>query len=392
MIDQDDSMRGKPKIMVVSWGVFPNTGAISILTHNLGQYLGERCIIVGEESDAAPDWDTPNYTLVHIKTKVLGLNRGLRLHKFLSLRKNVKLLSQLIEDHKVDYVLSPFPDEYFLTLGRLSAKKSGVKFLPWFHNTYIENRTGILKLLARRLQHKAFEQAHLILSISEGLTDYYRSSYPDYRFETMLHPFNVDQDTIPIDDQKSTASISIAYTGGLNESCRESAVRCAKWITNDSRLKLHIFGNKNAKLFKGYGVDVSNAIIHGFLAEDEFRTRLADCDILFVPHGFSGSRSQIEYNTIFPTRTIQLLTIGRPILVNSPEGVSYTKWMQDSESAVVVTSDRKEDFIDAINRIADDKAGAAKVVSKAFALSKMYSTKSVVESLLSILENCDLKD
>lgn len=378
-----------PKIMIVSWGVFPGTGASSILTHNLGQYLGEKCVIVGEQSTKSDDWDTPKYQLIHLTTNLLRKSKGERIHKFLSFRRNLKIVCGLIEDHQPDYILCPFPDEYFLNLGRVSAKKYNVKFLPWFHNTYVENREGILKVLAKKLQKRVFEDAHVVLTISEGLTQYYRSAHPSLRFETMLHPFDVEQAIERSEPRGRSKKIMIAYTGGLNESCREAAVRCAMWITCNADMELHIFGEANAKLFGRYGVPVEKAVIHGFLSEKEFRSRLSSCDILLVPHGFSGERSDVEYNTIFPTRTIQLLTIGKPILVNSPPRAAYTRWMSDSRSAYVLQSDIEEDFLSAVQSLSIDKGLIQELVQNAYTLSRRYSTKSVVHSLVSLLGDID---
>ena len=58
----------------------------------------------------------------------------------------------------------------------------------------------------------------------------------------------------------------------------------------------------------------------------ELLRRLSEADILFLLHGFTGSFSPEEYQTIFPTKTIEYLISGRPILAHTSPGCFLTRF------------------------------------------------------------------
>ena len=62
------------------------------------------------------------------------------------------------------------------------------------------------------------------------------------------------------------------------------------------------------------------------ISRDEVLARLGQADVLFLPHGLTGSWAAEEYRTIFPTKTIEYLISGRPILAHTPPDRFLTRF------------------------------------------------------------------
>lgn len=369
-------------LLIVSWSVFPQQVAMSVLVHNMACHLGDHCVVVGEKPSDTKEWGSVNYPLYHIDPYVIPIQRGRQYSKWLSFRRSLKQLKSIIAKHNCCAILAAFPDEYYTNLARKASLHFDIPFYPWFHNTYLENRSGGLLRLARYLQPKFFKDANLVLSISDGLTSYYRREYENTNFSTLLHAFNIPH----VDHQhyslKGKEKITFAYTGSFNESCRDAAVRLAKAILSQPNYELHIFGKKNAQQFEKYGINIDQTVVYGFLPDEEFNAKLRACDIMLVPHGFTGARSEVEYNTIFPTRTIPLLYTDRPLLVHSPAEAEYTKWCISNNISYVVTSRSQDDIISQVDEIINDEKLTNQRIEAALRISKKYDVLQVINSLL----------
>ena len=211
--------------------------------------------------------------------------------------------------------------------------------------------------------------------------------YPTNKFETLVHGFDLPKSELIISKTNFENKITFAYTGSLNESCRDAAVRLAKVISKKSDFELHVFGEQNAKVFKSYGIKESEMKVYGFLSELDFHNKLKSCDIMLLPNGFDGDRTQVEYDTIFPTRTIPLLVSGKPILAHSPKGVFLTNFLNEHDCALNVDIKSEEAIYKAIDLLCNDEILVERIVCNAIRTSKIFQLENVADKLKKSLEN-----
>ncbi len=367
--------------MILSWSVFPEQVAMSLLIHNIAKVLGTQSVVIGEKTDFDEEWDSVNYPLYHIDPFPFNFRKGKQFLKWLTFNKSLKRINKIIRKHECKAILCPFPDEYYMNLARKAATHNDINFYPWFHNTYLENRNGIKLKLAERLQPRFFEAAKKVFSISEGLTDYYKRTYPSIDFGTLKHGFNIPVYAYEDYNINNNKPVKFAYTGSLNESCRDAAVRLAEVLTSNPKFELHVFGKKNEKMLQSYGIAREKVKTYGFLEEEDFNKALKSCDIMLLPHGFTGARSDIEYETIFPTRTIPLLYSNRPILLHSPENASLTKVITKNKAAFVITSKNKAEIEMQIHDFLKDKNLQAEIIKNALHFAKEYAIHKIVNQI-----------
>lgn len=284
-----------------------------------------------------------------------------------------------VKEFKPQIVVSVYPDEYFMLLGVKVAKSLGLPFVPWMHNTYAENRKGLDLIIAKYVQKVSWRYAALILTISDGLTNYYKNNYPNLneKFKTLQHGFPTHhQKKEEKQRDENTALIKIAFTGSLNSSCIEASKRLFQVFGKEKDIEMHLFSGTPEKRFNSLMPDQASYIYHGFVSEESFSDYIRACDIVVIAHGFTGDLSEVEYETIFPTRTIPLLNIGVPILIHSPKDASFTHFAEKHSIGVVVSDRKPKSIMNAVRTILLGGDDIKFIVEKAFATAKYFDIKT----------------
>jgi glycosyltransferase involved in cell wall biosynthesis len=118
---------------------------------------------------------------------------------------------------------------------------------------------------------------------------------------------------------------------------------------------------------------------------DEFMERLRAADVAVLPHGFTGSFSVEEYRTIFPTKLIEYLFCGRPILAHTPPDCFVTRFLEERRCALVVSRPSKEALIEAIRRLRSDASLREELVRNALRAAEMFQARRVAETCRGLL-------
>lgn len=365
--------------------IYSGSGAV---VHQLKEKLSDELLILTEEGKSSKDKLIDAVPILGpLKLPAKGKRFTYWLNWF-QINKAKKNALKALGDFKPDVVMAIFPDEYFLYLGRIIAKKLNCPFVPWFHNTYAENRRGLDKLISSFTQPKVFQDATVILTISNGLTDYYKEKYPKHRqkFKTLQHGFEPNVLKLSISDNiVREDKVKFAFTGSLNSSCKEAAARLFRVIGNNDRFELHIFSGTSENSFKKLIPKETNYIYHGFLPVDEFNTAVSGCDINLVAHGFHGDIHPVEYQTIFPTRTIPLLHIQKPILFHSPSYASFTQFIKKNDCGFIVEKADEDLIRETIEVILGKEDLVKQKIQNALKTAQYFDINHTSEKLKNIL-------
>ena len=116
----------------------------------------------------------------------------------------------------------------------------------------------------------------------------------------------------------------VALCGNVNASCDDAATRLGEAIATCPDTQFIIYSGSPPCYLKSLGL-LREGVQHFTLPRDQLLPRLRQAEILVLAHGFTGALSPEEYRTIFPTKTIEYLISGRPILAHSPPGCFLTR-------------------------------------------------------------------
>ncbi|MEL6719108.1 MAG: hypothetical protein AAFP82_10360 [Bacteroidota bacterium] len=132
---------------------------------------------------------------------------------------------------------------------------------------------------------------------------------------------------------------------------------------------------------------IETSVIHhrGFVRPEEVHNILQQYDICALTHGFKGGYGEVEYKTIFPTRTIPFLLSGKPIFAHSPKASFLNDFIKENKCAELVEEANKQAIIDGLDRITNDLTYQNELIQNAQKTTKQFYGKEVVKELKSRL-------
>lgn len=369
----------------MSWTVYPTSTGSAIIVDNIARtFKPSEMVLLGEATNPISEEEEKNIRpkIYYTNPNVTIKGRGKRYLKWLNFNKVVRYMTEVAEKEQCTSILAVFPDEFYMYAAYKVSKKLNIPFFTWFHNTYLDSRTG-LSLGARFFQPRFFNHASINFLMSDGMLEFFQKKYPDYVFKTLRHGFEIPEITYTPADAPAE-KIKFMYSGSINSSCLEATLRLFEVIHENPAYELHIYGNE--KEIKHYNIQTGKAILHGFVDWEVFVNSMENYDIMLLPHGFDGARTEAEYKTIFPTRTIPLLYSNRPILAHTPKGAFITDFLQKNNCAEVVDIKDKAAIRTAIKRLITDKTRRAEIIKNAIKTAKIFDINGVHKQLREMLE------
>jgi glycosyltransferase involved in cell wall biosynthesis len=129
--------------------------------------------------------------------------------------------------------------------------------------------------------------------------------------------------------------LRVAYFGNLCEygPLVENALRA---LNGSDRVRLEVFGPN--PLWTSGAVDEfrSRGVYRGFIAPDELAESLQDFQAALVVMSFAPSHRR-RMTTSFPSKMIDAMQLGLPVVIWGPECCSAVKWARRGERALCVT-------------------------------------------------------
>ena len=379
------------RVLLISWGVPPETAGSAIIVGNLAkQFTREEMVVVGERPSSRPAvfWKEDWPEIISVTYGWSPARRGARWWRRCQVPLFLLRCLYQAKKHRCTSVLVVFPNEEFLLVGYLIAKLTKARLYPYFHNTFVEQCTpGPLRQRAARwLQSRVFEEAAHIFVMSEGMVELYRERYPQLRCSALVHSFNEDIPDCPPPPVPATP-VRFVMSGNINASCAEAAGRVCAAITRiDSRLT--ILSGTPKQYLESLGI-LREGVQYETVSRDLVLSRLSEADIVILAHGFSGGLSEVEYRTIFPTKTIEYLICGRPILAHTPPGCYLARFLRTHECALIVDTPDTGAILAAVQRLREDADLRASLVRNALRTAKLFHAPVVASELRAILERDD---
>ena len=370
------------RILLLSWTVPPETSGSAVVVGNLAkQFTRDEMILTGERPVGRPgvawraDWPRLVYSMMGWPPG----QRGARWWRWLQLPWLVLRCLWLVWKYRCTAVLVVFPREEFLLVGYLAAAWSRAKLFPYFHNTYVENRRGLSLNFARWLQARVFTKASHVFVMSEGMVQLYRERYPQLRCSALPHSFNEAlPDFAPPPEPRFPLRFVIC--GNINESCRDATVRVCQAIAQLDGAALTFLSGTASAFLQRLGV-LRPGVRHETVSRDQVVQRLREGDVVVLAHGLGGGMSTEEYRTIFPTRTIEYLICGRPILAHAPAECYLSRFLREHDCALLVTEPSVAALRAAIERLQADPALRDRLVRNALRAAEMFQAPRVADLL-----------
>jgi len=373
----------KEKLLIVSWGVYPMAAGSAMVVDNMARHFSQdEIVLVGEK---APNLmqekdDIGGRNIYYVNPNIRLLGKGQKYLRWLNFGRTVRKIRAIAIKESCSAILGVFPDEFYMYVAYRLSKQLKLPFYTWFHNTYMDNRTGVFKLVAKLLQPKFFSTAEVNFVISDGMIDFYKQRYPEFSFKALPHGFDIPE-TKYEPYTPNRRDIRFLFSGNLSESCRDATVRQIKTIIRNPNYHVHLSTSNPISDFEKYDICGDNVHYEGFVTWEEFERRLTTFDIMLLPHGFDGERTEVEYETIFPTRTIPLLYSNRPILAHTPKNVFLTRFLRKHDCAEIVDEKDEQAIEAAIERLLNDDQRRRQIIKNAMKTASLFDGKNTSRQL-----------
>lgn len=372
--------------LFLSWKVPPDTSGSAIIVGNLAkQFANGEMVVAGERPYRKPAvaWKDEWPEILYLTTGWPDTKRGARWWRWLQLPALIIRCWKVVKHYRCARIMVVFPSEEYLVAGYATSMLTGIPMYAYFHNTYVEQLQprSVHRRFASWLQAKIFARAVHTFVMSEGMVELYRERYPQLRCSPLVHSFNEDlPEFVPLAPPRTPPRFVMC--GNVNESCADAAVRmCAAILQIKGTLSI-VSGTPKSHL-KSLGI-LSAQVEHKTVSRDLVLNELQEAEIVLLPHGFTGGLSEEEYRTIFPTKTIELLISGRPILAHAPANCYLARFLQEHDCALVVDVPQVEAVLAAIERLRNDANLRSRLVRNALKAAETFRAARVASTLRSI--------
>ncbi len=365
------------KILYLSLSIPPDTSGSAIIALNLArQFTRDEMIVAGEKPYGKPPvpWSAAWPELRYVQSVWPVTGRGLRWWRWLQFPFVLWNCLWIIRQHGVDRIVAVYPKAHFLFAGYLLARLTGCKLFAYLHNTY-ESRTGIHLRFAAWVHELVFRRAAHVFVMSEGMSAFFRQRFPHIEQTPLLHSFN---EPIPEFEEPPPVSspLRLIFCGNL-VSCKDAAARLAEAVADSPGTALSILSGDDPAALRRCGL-LRPGTKCETVARDEVPGRLRQADVVLLPHSFDYPQAaRDEFRTIFPTKTIEYLICGRPILAHSPADAFLTKFLLENDCALVVDRPKVDALCEAIRRLRSDAALRSRLVRNALRTARQFQAANV---------------
>ncbi|MBE2270380.1 MAG: hypothetical protein IAE80_19245, partial [Anaerolinea sp.] len=120
-------------------------------------------------------------------------------------------------------------------------------------------------------------------------------------------------------------------------------------------------------------------------SRDVLIEKLREADVLLLLHGFTDTNTELEIRTIFPTKTIEYMLSGRPIIALLPGDCFLAEFLRRHDCAVLVTENDAEQLTAAIREVQANTALRERLVRNALCVVQQFSAPHVAAVLRSVM-------
>lgn len=383
------------RLLVVSSCVFPQRGGSAVIMENLARQF-DHCemTVIGElgllrkpyrsRPDGGPEFH-------YFRSGLSLFGRGARFFskiRWQGLPLLVRSICKLAKQQNSTHIMGVYPDELYCYAAYQAAIKLDLPFSTYFHNTYLDN-AAINRTRASRIQHLLFERSCCVFVMSDGMKSFFDSEYTLKKCVPLVHTFEKFPAFRPAAECHASpeGKTRLVLFGNFNESNIEATTRFIAAVQDDSSYEISLYTHVPTMLLQKRGIPVGRIRRMGYVPESKLIDELQQYDVLVLTHGFKGGYGEIEYRTIFPTRTIPMLLAQKPIFLHSPPHAFLTSFFHRYGCGAIVDEASPAKICEALQQIRTQEPYRDRIVANAQNAAKQFHGPKVAETLRTHLLN-----
>jgi glycosyltransferase involved in cell wall biosynthesis len=378
------SLCDKGHIIIVTAFYPPVTGGTSVIIENLVGNLNPESYSIATIN---PTFSKPSksFNIHYLMNTLTWLERFHRQWQELHTTSAVKRLVKLCKEKNAKAIVGVYPDYHFIKIANKASRITGLPLISYLHDTIAEglSHSG-WATKAKTLQDKIFQDSVHIFVMSEGMQTLYKKKY------------NIDVDPLehtypePLKKEVFNEEIeesNIFWGGAIYTINRNSVSRVAK-ASGELKTKLEIASKITKDQLKNMGIKTDFVEV-SFYTRDDYLKALRQQQILLLALDWpeESKMHRDELATIFPTKTIEYLHSGRPILVHCPEDYFLSKFVKAHNCGLVVTDKSEEQLKKAILKLKSNDSEVQQWVENAYKATEVFNHERLQQKFISVIND-----
>ena len=371
------------RILVSALAFPPSGGGTSVLLFELFKHLppGRFVVVHGpEDSEASGVMDLGierKAVLVANSARLTGrcARRWPALYTWVIRRQ----LEREARKHRVSRIYAHYPNACFLMAGWQTAEKLGLPLTVYFDILW-EESVLFGKELARRYEQRILQRADSRFAITEFAAEHLQRKH-GVPVALMPHTLGVEDMPSGLTPLPAEGPVVIHFAGGIYPMMNgDAVVRLAQALGRcRTRATLDIYSRTPAQELQRLGLQAQSRPRSDVLAAQR---RSA---ILYLPQAFE-SASPVMIRNNLPTKCLEYLKSGRPILVHSPAD-SYLSYLARREGfALVVDKPDAAALSAAVDELAVNRELQSRLVDNALRFARSRESGVWARSLWAALD------
>jgi glycosyltransferase involved in cell wall biosynthesis len=252
-------------------------------------------------------------------------------------------LDKLIDGFEADAVVTLMQDSWMYELAARYAKKTNLPLILFIHDLPhgFEPVASCLAKRQLRRDREIYAQAAVRFCVSPGMEAWFRKEF-GLSGKVLLPPRSSNppsQDPELCRLLKNPGKLTLGYAGGLHYGYGEQIAAMLP-VLRATQTRLEIFGPTPTESLASLNEANDVLTFHGYTAtpEEAWSGLLARCDAVLLPYLNPPGPHHLQYQTHFPSKLGDMLSLGLPLLVTGPPDASGLAWCREhGELAIAVT-------------------------------------------------------
>jgi len=261
-------------------------------------------------------------------------------------------VKRIVQRLGVKVILATHVDMQAVAVARETARALRLPWAVYIHNMIVENYENTrLGPRARKLQAKVFSEVSSVLVMCDGIADLYRERY-GLATKTLVHnhpePVRTELPTRPVLLQGLLA-------GAIYQINARSAKRVLDALTTLD-YQMVITTRQPEEILQRFGIAGPNVKREFYAERADYLVALEQQGVLLIALDWpdESPESNDELTTLIPTRVVEYLASGRPVLVHCPDSYYTARFLHEHKCALVVSERSVDALASAIKRVMAD--------------------------------------
>ena len=294
-------------------------------------------------------------------------------------------ISQLVRRTSARAIICSYPQAHQLEASLIAAERCNLPLVAYLHDTIAAGGIGTHREdYLSQLEKRVFRESAHIFVMSQGLADLYREKH-GRKVDVLPHSFPESRFS---EFSPTLQSDSVFWGGAVYSINRSALARLWRGIERHTSLSLNVATRVSRTNLARMGLNGERISTPYYEDRISYLQALESQNILLLALDYP-EESPVhvdELSTIFPTKTIEYLASGRPILAHCPRNYFLARFIEENECGVVVSERSETELGLAVKTLSEDVDLQRRCVENSHRAVQQFYTGRVASILRDALE------